>query len=101
MSVMPERLSDAEVLAAIRANHRKANISGYEARADAVIHWEQAWIDPGGVLWGSGPYAKVPITFKDEGPAWDIVVRVYPPEWLRKRLHKQWERAAERPGEPG
>lgn len=87
---MSEGMNDAEVLAAIQATHLRANIAGYEARADAEVHWEQAWIDPGGVLWGPGPYAKVPITFKDEGPAWDVVIRVYPPERLRKRLAKQW-----------
>jgi hypothetical protein len=82
-------MTDAEVLAAIKANHLEANIGCHErGETDGVPRWEQAWIDPGGVLWGPGPYAKVPIDFGH--PDWNTVVRVYPPERLRKRLAAQW-----------
>ena len=66
-------MTDAEVLAAIQANHLKANISSYEEGMDgAVIHWDQAWIDPG-FGGDSGPYAKVPITLNytpEEAKRW-------------------------------
>lgn len=94
-------MSDADVVAAIKANHLKANISGYEAGIDgAVIHWDRAWIDPG-FGGDSGPYAKVPITLHWDPPILaagmtfdtdEIVVRVYPPERLRRRLAKEWAR---------
>lgn len=86
-------LTDADVLAAIRARHLKANIAGHEQSARSVVHWEKAWVDPGGTIFGPGPYAKVPISFIDEDDGWSIVVRVYPPERLRKRLAKQWRPA--------
>lgn len=88
-------MKDAEVLAAILASHLRANISAYEGGINgAAIHWNRAYLDPGGVIFGPGPYAKVPITFPGDDPGWDIVVRVYPPERLRKRLAKTWERTA-------
>jgi hypothetical protein len=84
-------VTDAEVLAAIRANHLKANIAYHESgESEGTPRWDKAWVDPGGVLWGPGPYAKVPIDFGD--PNWNIVVRVYPPERLRKRLAGAWKR---------
>ena len=83
-------MDDRDVLAAIRANHLKANISGYEA-GDCPIHWDRAWIDPGGTIFGPGPYAKVPVTLMDDD---EIVIRVYPPARLRKRLAKLWHRSA-------
>lgn len=85
-------MTDAETVAAIRAKHLKANISGYEKGVDnPIIHWDKAWIDPGGAVFGSGPYAKVPITLRWEDGAYmdELVIRVYPPERLRKRLAKQ------------
>jgi hypothetical protein len=108
-------MTDTEIVAAIRANHRKANIAGYEAGVDgAEIHWDRAWIDPG---LGGGLYAKVPITLHftpEQAASWrdfiqsiraergmtpealpegygesdEIVVRVYPPARLRRRLTK-------------
>ncbi len=83
-------LTDAEVLAAIRANHLKANIGGYESRDDVTIHWDQAWLDPGHTIFGAGPYAKARVSTNGYDSGWDVVVRVYPPERLRKRLAKQW-----------
>jgi hypothetical protein len=78
-------VTDAEVLDAIRANHLKANISVAEAEGRA--HWDRAWIDRGGTIFGAGPYAKVPVSLMQDGVVVDeIVVRVYPPERLRKRL---------------
>jgi hypothetical protein len=76
-------VTDAEVIAAIRQTHLKANIAGYEAQG-ATLHWDRAWVDPGGVIWGPGPYAKVPVTREGD----EIVIRVYPPERLRRRLAK-------------
>ncbi len=82
-------MSDEDVLAAIRTNHLKANIASYEAGQEgAVVRWEDAWLDPGGTIFGPGPYAKVPIDFGD--PGWNIVIRVYPPERLRERLAARW-----------
>lgn len=84
-------MSEAErkALAAIRATHLQANIGGHErGMTGGVPQWDAAWLDPGGVIWGPGPYAKVPIHFPEGGSGWDIVVRVYPPERLRKRLAK-------------
>lgn len=78
-------MTEAEVLVAIRANHYRASLSGYEKRG-ATVHWDKAWVDPGGVIWGLGPYAKVPITFDGD----ELVIRVYPPERLRKRLAAKW-----------
>ena len=93
---IPQELTDAEVIAAIRANHLKANIGGYEnAHFDmenVTIHWERAWVARGGTVFGKGPYLKVPITrrgyrsFQDD----EIVIRVYPPERLRKKLAREW-----------
>lgn len=69
----------------IRNNHLKANVSYYEDDPNATVHWDRAWIDPGGTIFGAGPYAKVPITLP-EGD--EIVIRVYPPARLRRRLGK-------------
>lgn len=89
-------MNDAEVIAAIRARHLKANISGYEeGRIDnPVLHWEQAWLDPGGTAYfGPGPYVKLPITLRhDDGTHMDdIVIRVYPPKRLQERIAKHWK----------
>ena len=70
-------MTDAEVIAAIRANHLKASWPH-------PVHWDQAWVDPGGTIWGEGPYLKVPVGHDG------VVVRVYPPERLRKRLNTLW-----------
>lgn len=79
----------AKIVAAIRAHHLKANILGHEQAGNA-IHWDRAWVDPGGTIFGNGPYAKVPVTFHDAppGPENEIVIRVYAPERLRRKLAK-------------
>ncbi len=82
-------LTDAQVIAAIRANHLKANIDRFEREPERCGRpvWERAWIDPGGTIFGVGPYLKVPI----EGGEWDgCVQRVYAPARLRVRLARRW-----------
>lgn len=106
---IPEDVS-AKIVAAIRANHLKANIDEHEGnpfapKQTSEIHWEKAWVDPGGTIFGPGPYLKVPITLhfdppvdlrglhpklKDFAPysSDEITVRVYAPERLRRKLAK-------------
>jgi hypothetical protein len=79
-------MTDADVIAAIRANHLKANIAGFETAPDCVVLWDEATVDPGGTVFGPGPYLHVPIV----GCCACIVVRVYPPARLRRRLAKLW-----------
>jgi hypothetical protein len=105
---MAKELCDREVLAAIRKSHYRAP---YEKRSEwdpkaPRLQWGAAWIDPGGVVFGLGPYAKVPVVewneekgqwvpygSRGEGATGGVVVRVYPkPERLRQRLHDQWDR---------
>ena len=82
-------MTDAEVLAAIQKTHLKANIGGYESgKAKGRPRWDRAWLDPGGTIFGPGPYAKVPIDWDDCYGG--IIVRVYAPERLRKRLAAKW-----------
>jgi hypothetical protein len=95
-------MSDSEVIAAIRACHLKANIGWIEDMGrrpkhqngrPIVIHWDQAWVDPGGTIFGHGPYLHVPITnywSEDE----ETVHRVYAPARLQRRLAKRWCRRA-------
>ena len=94
---------EAEIVAAIRANHLKANIDVHENNLlvaegqHATVHWDRAFVDRGGTVFGLGPYAKVPITLRFD-PPWkvagrmvtedEITVRVYPPERLRRKLAK-------------
>ena len=100
-------MNDLEVIAAIRANHLKANIAELE-KAGFEMQWEKAYLDHGGTISGPGPYVKLPcrlrydtqdrelfarfgIVLKETD--WDErVIRVYAPERLRKRLAAQWER---------
>ena len=95
-------MTDADVIAAIRANHLKANIAGFETAPDWVVLWDAATVDPGGTVFGPGPYLHVPIVGpvvagyellpRRPGQGWGnrIVVRVYPPARLRRRLAKLW-----------
>ena len=85
-------MKDRDVIAAIRKTHLKANIDQFERdpkRWGRPV-WSRAWVDPGGTLFGPGPYLKVPI----KGGEWDGTVRrVYAPARLRRRLADQWRRA--------
>lgn len=93
-------MTDAEVVAAIRRQHLKANIN------DPFIvsqDWDAATVDAGGTVFGAGPYVKLPVefrtthfTFRDgicekahEGRD-TAVIRVYAPERLRRRLARDW-----------
>jgi hypothetical protein len=101
---MSGRMSEKQVIAAIRANHLKANIgwindkgrrprhssNGYPIR----IHWKRAWLDPGGTVFGDGPYLHVPIKGYWGEPG-ETVHRVYPPARLRRQLAKRWVHAGE------
>lgn len=80
-------MTRAQVIAAIRRHHLKANIDAFERhpRTFGRPQWTKAWVDPGGTVWGDGPYLKVPIA----GGQWDgTVQRVYPPARLRRRLQR-------------
>ena len=76
-------MSSQEVIAAIRANHLKANVSNHPASA---LLWHKAWVERGGTIFGPGPYLHVPVDWEGER----IVIRVYPPERLRRKLAKAW-----------
>lgn len=83
-------MTDADVIAAIRKTHLKANIDMLEwaEMCGGRVAWEKAWIDHGGAIFGPGPYLKVPI----EGGEWDGTAhRVYAPAKLRRRLAQQWK----------
>ncbi len=56
------------------------------ARAKKLARLTDAFLDRGGVLFGSGPYLHVRVRGEGE-ERW---VRVYPPERLRRRLAVQW-----------
>lgn len=76
-------MSDAEVIAAIRRCHLKANIAREHPRTQ---RWSRAWVDPGGTVFGLGPYVKLPLI---DGR----IIRVYPPARLQRSLAKRWTRA--------
>ena len=83
-------MNDREVIAAIRANHLKANIRNL---CCVRHHWDEAWLDPGGTIWGEGPYVKLPVEWLIREGSTDterVVIRVYPPARLRRKLQKQW-----------
>jgi len=77
----------AEIVAAIRASHLKG--SGVDG-TERIVHWDRAYVDPGGTIFGPGPYLKVPITLLTESgqPIDEITVRVYPPARLLRKLAK-------------
>ena len=78
---------ESAVIAAIRQCHLKANISTLRAtfpHGDILLRWDLATLDPGGTLWGRGPYVKLPV----ENGGDRIVIRVYAPARLRRRLEK-------------
>lgn len=92
-------MTDAEVIEAIRANHLKANMDtiAMAEQEGGRAAWERAWLDPGGTIFGSGPYLKVPI----DGGAWNGTShRVYPPARLRRQLAKQWKHVPVVPAPP-
>jgi hypothetical protein len=84
-------MTDADVIAAIRANHLEANLSN---RYYVRHHWDRAWVDPGGTIFGPGPYVKLPVDLatNDEpnSPTEEVTIRVYAPARLRRRLARLW-----------
>ncbi len=81
-------MTDADVIAAIRKMHLKANIAEIERDPACTVHWNQATVDIGGTIFGPGPYLHVPIS----GQGWDGTRRrVYPPARLQRRLTKRWQ----------
>ena len=87
-------MTDAEVIATIRRTHLKVNIDQFEREPETwgAPQWDAAWIDPGGTIFGDGPYLKVPIR---GGRGDGTLQRVYAPERLRRRLSAQWSRHPE------
>ena len=73
-------LTDADVIAAIREHH-------LVIRAPGIRMWREATVDPGGTIFGPGPYAHLPILCDDDER---IVVRVHAPARLRRRLAARW-----------
>jgi hypothetical protein len=74
-------MTKAEVIAAIVANHLKANIDHFEREPERWGRpvWERAWLDGCPACY----YLHVPI----EGGEWDgTQQRVYPPARLRRKL---------------
>lgn len=88
-------MTDADVIAAIRANHLETNISN---RYYVRHHWDRAWVDQGGTIFGPGPYVKLPVDLatNDEpnSPTEEVTIRVYAPARLRRRLARLWQPAA-------
>lgn len=82
-------MTDQHVIKAIRAKHLKANIGSIEADPRWRLRWDKAWVDPGGTIFGEGPYVKVPV---DCGHCaqHDHTIRVYAPERLRRQIAKKW-----------
>lgn len=83
-------MTDKDVIEAIRKCHLRANI-----RNTAYVrhHWALARVDAGGTVFGRGPYVHLPVDWLMEhgGTKTErVVIRVYPPERLRKRLAAQW-----------
>lgn len=85
-------LSDADVIAAIRQRHLTYNVSEHESHG--CLLWDGATVDPGGSIFGPGPYLKVSIA--DHCPTgWGGTrQRVYAPARLRRRLAAQWKPAS-------
>lgn len=84
------RTTPAEIRAieAIRVNHLKANINDRCVRGQ---HWDRAWLDPGGTIFGPGPYVKLPVDWlvrKGSDETEEVTIRVYPPARLRVKLAK-------------
>src|SRR4051812_32429527 len=95
------RLTKAGVIAAIRANHLKANIGWIEDKGPKprhktgrriFVHWGRAWID-GGNAW---IYLHVPITGYYGGEE-ETTQRIYPPARLRRKLAAQFWKAYKPP----
>lgn len=80
-------MTDRDVIAAIRETHLKANIARFEQNPKCRVYWDEATVDPGGSIFGPGPYLKVPVT----GEGWDGTRhRVYAPARLQRKLAKYW-----------
>jgi hypothetical protein len=90
---LPDVMTDADVITAIRHCHLKANIRNpYYVRH----HWKLAWVDPGGTLWGDGPYVKLPVDWlwkKGSKRTDRVTIRVYAPARLRRRIARRWKPA--------
>lgn len=88
-------MTDKDVIVAIQQNHRRANIRNREY---VRHHWDAAWVDKGGTVFGPGPYVHLPVDMLiREGSAETerVTIRVYAPERLRKRLAKAWNPEAQ------
>jgi hypothetical protein len=82
-------MSDNEIITAIRAQHLKKNIRAFEGKPGCTLHWRRAHVDPGGTIFGPGPYVKLPITVTARshwGVRDELTIRVYPTARLRRRL---------------
>lgn len=81
--------AEIRAIAAIRANHLQANINDRCIRGQ---YWDRAWLDPGGTIFGPGPYVKLPVDWlvrKGSDETAEVTIRVYPPARLRRKLAKR------------
>ena len=79
-------MTGKQVIAAIRANHLKSNISAHEDDPATWGHpdWDKAWLDGNPAC----AYIHVPIV----GGEYDgTVQRVYPPARLQRKIEKAWD----------
>lgn len=89
-------LTDADVIAAIRRRHLKANI---ELACYVRHYWKLAWVDVGGTIFGLGPYVHLPVDcLVRDGSRQTarVTIRVYAPARLRRRLARDWRPSPKR-----
>jgi hypothetical protein len=83
-------MTDAEVIAVIRVTHTWSNIK------DPLFvrhYWDKATLDPGGTIFGPGPYVHLPVDYianRQTGETERLVIRVYPSERVRRTLERLW-----------
>lgn len=82
-------MTDQDVIDAIRDRHLPCEWPLEPGPdADYRVDWDDATVDPGGTVFGPGPYLHVRIEMADGSDEW--VIRVYPPEPLRQHLAAAW-----------
>jgi len=82
-------MTDTEIIEIVRAHHLRANIGDPVYRHP---RWHEAWVDPGGGIFGPGPYVHLPIDLlvSRAGEATErVVIRVYPDARGRRLLRRR------------